>query len=112
MPDELRAVHVAADQHAADRLAEDWRRLGLARLPLEIVVCPARGVTRAVLGVVAEAVADGDTEVSVLIPQLEHRRWWHKVLHDRTGDAIARALAGLAHANVTLVPYHLEGASR
>jgi amino acid transporter len=111
MPDELRAVHVADDAHASEELAEDWRRLGLARFPLELVECPDRRVTRAVLGVVAEALADGDTEVSVLIPRLEHRRFWHRALHDRTADAIARAVSRLPHANVTFVPYHLGEAA-
>jgi amino acid transporter len=113
MPDELRAVHIAQDLHAAAQLADDWRRLGLARLPLEVVECPDRRVTRAVLGVVAEALSDRDTEVSVLIPRLEHRRLWHRVLHDRTSDAVARAVSRLPHANVTFVPYHLgEAANR
>jgi amino acid transporter len=106
-PDKLRAVHVAADPGRADHLGDDWRRLGLARLPLEIVDCPDRRISRAVLEVVAEEAADGDTEVTVLIPRLEHNRVWHRLLHDRTSDAIARALACVPHANVTFVPYHL-----
>jgi len=106
-PDELRAVHVAADEHSAEHLADDWRRLGLSRLPLELVDCPDRRISRSVLEVVAEATAGGDTEVTVLIPRLEHRRAWHKLLHDRTSDRIARAVSTLPHANVTFVPYHL-----
>ena len=55
----------------------------------------------------AEALAGGQTEVSVLIPRLAHPRLWHRLLHDQTADAIAGAVAQLAHANVTFVPYHL-----
>ncbi len=107
-PDELRAVHIAADQQQAAKLADDWRRLGLARLPLEIVDCPDRRIDRAALELVAEIVADGQTEVSILLPRRLYRRAWHKLLHDRTADAIAEAVAGLPHANVTVVPYHLQ----
>jgi hypothetical protein len=106
-PDDLRGVHVASDEHQAERLAADWRRLGLSRFPLELVDCPDRRICRSVLEVVAEASADADTEVTVLIPRLEHRRAWHKLLHDRTSDAIARTVSRLPHANVTFVPYHL-----
>ena len=106
-PDELRAVHIAIDLPRAEALAEEWQRLGLARLPLELVDCPDRRLTRSVLEVVAEALAGGQTEVSVLIPRLAHRRIWHRLLHDRTADAIATAVSQLAHANVTFVPYHL-----
>ncbi|PZS24215.1 MAG: DNA-binding protein [Acidimicrobiales bacterium] len=111
-PDDLRAVHVAYDEHHAEHLAADWRRLGLSRFPLELVDCPDRRITRSVLEVVAEASADGNTEVTVLIPRLEHRRAWHKLLHDRTSDAIARTVSRLPHANVTFVPYHLTGRGR
>ena len=110
-PDELRAVHIAVDLHRAELLAEEWRRLGLSRLPLELVDCPDRRLARGVLEVVAELLADGDTEVSVLVPRLAHRRWWHRLLHDRTGEAIATAVGQLSHANVTFVPYHLGSPS-
>jgi hypothetical protein len=105
-PDELRAVHVAYDLDHAEELAAEWRRLGLSRFPLELVDCPDRRITRAVLEVVAEAL-DGQTEVTVLVPRREYRRFWHRLLHDRTADAIARAISQLPHANVTFVPYHL-----
>jgi amino acid transporter len=106
-PHELRAVHVAQDLEAAEALAEEWRRLGLSRLPLELVECPDRRITRSVLQVVADELVRGDTEVSVLLPRRSYRRAWHKLLHDRTADAIAGAVSDLPHANVTFVPYHL-----
>jgi amino acid transporter len=106
-PDELRAVHVAADLDAAEALADEWRRLGLSRLPLELVECPDRRITRSVLQVVADELVRGDTEVSVLLPRRSYRRVWHRLLHDRTADAIAGAVSDLPHANVTFVPYHL-----
>ncbi|MFN2608230.1 MAG: hypothetical protein ABR511_10135 [Acidimicrobiales bacterium] len=103
-PDELRAVHVAADLHHAEHLAADWRRLGLSRLPLELVDCPDRRIARSVLEVAAEAAADGSTEVTVLIPRLEHRRAWHKLLHDRTSDAIARSVSPPRQRDVRALP--------
>src|SRR5205814_8638039 len=105
-PDDLRAVHVAYDLDHAEELADEWRRLGLSRFPLELVDCPDRRITRAVLEVVAEAL-DGQTEVTVLVPRREYKRVWHRLLHDRTADAIASAISRLPHANVTFVPYHL-----
>ena len=106
-PDELRAVHVASDPDQAEDLAAEWRRLGLSRLPLELVECTDRRITRSVLQVVADELTRNDTEVSVLLPRRSYRRAWHKLLHDRTADSIARAVSDLPHANVTFVPYHL-----
>jgi len=106
-PDTLKAVHIATDEDAAAELAEEWTRLGLARVPLEVVECPDRRISRCALEVVAEAAADGSTEVSVLIPRREYPRFWHRFLHDHTADAIAKTLSNVPHANVTFVPYHL-----
>ncbi len=106
-PDTLKAVHIATHEQAAEELAEEWTRLGLARVPLEIVECPDRRISRCALEVVAEAAADGSTEVSVLIPRREYPRFWHRFLHDHTADAIAKTLSNVPHANVTFVPYHL-----
>src|SRR5689334_9532550 len=109
-PDELRAVHIAADPERAERLMREWHQLPLAKFPLELVACPDRRIARAALEVVAEEVADGRTEVTVLLPRREYKEHWHRLLHDRTSDSIAKALGVLPHANVTFVPYHLASA--
>jgi hypothetical protein len=56
---------------------------------------------------VAETLAAGDTEVSVLIPRREYTKLWHRLLHDRSSQAIIAAVGSLPHCNVTVVPYHL-----
>ena len=106
-PDQLRAVHCELDPIRSAVLADEWRRLGLTRLALDVVECPDRRVTRSVAEVVARSLADGQTEVSVLIPRREYTRLWHRLLHDRTSDAIVQVLSTLPHCNVTVVPYHL-----
>jgi hypothetical protein len=110
-PDELRAVHFVIDREHADRLSEEWRRLGLARLPLEMIDVPDRRITRAAVELCAETLLDGDTEVSLLLPRRVYTRVWHRFLHDHTADSIAAAVSGLAHANVTFVPYQVGAPS-
>jgi amino acid transporter len=107
MPDEMRAVHFAIDMQRARQLQKNWTELGLSRITLEIIECPDRRLSRAAVETVSEALAGGETEVTVLIPRVEHSRLWHMLLHDRTSRAIADALSDLPHANVTFVPYHL-----
>jgi amino acid transporter len=106
MPDELRAVHLAADPQHAQELAHEWSTLDLRRVPLEIVECADRRLDRGLLHVVASEL-DGRTEVSVLIPRREYPRFWHRLLHDRTSNTLADALTTLPHANVTFVPYQM-----
>jgi amino acid transporter len=109
-PDELRAVHFDLDPIRTEELAQAWRRLGLGQVTLDIIECPDRRITKAAAEVVAEVLADGDTEVSVLIPRRAYTSRWHRLLHDRTADAIAQTLGGFSHCNVTIVPYHLGSA--
>jgi amino acid transporter len=106
-PDEMRAVHFAVDMARAKALRDQWLDLGFSRITLEIVACPDRRIQRAGVEIVAEVLADGKTEVSVLLPRIQRERIWHKLLHDRTADALASEIGDLPHANVTFVPYHL-----
>ncbi|MGQ0432286.1 MAG: amino acid permease [Microthrixaceae bacterium] len=105
-PDEMRAVHFVIDDAQGAALAEQWRRLGLQRVPLELVACPDRRLTRAAVECVARELSDKQTEVSVLLPERKYRGIWHRILHDRTGDAIQEQVSRLSHANVTTVPFH------
>ena len=72
-PDELRAVHFALDPLASAELEEEWRRLGLAGLPLDIQECEDRRLTRAALELAAETVADRKTELTILLPRAHLR---------------------------------------
>jgi hypothetical protein len=56
---------------------------------------------------VAGEVADGQTEVTVVLPHRIYRHTWQRFLHDRTGEEIAEAISGVEHANVTVIPYRI-----
>jgi amino acid transporter len=106
--DELRAVHFVIDSARAQRIADRWVRLGLSRLPLELVECPDRRVDRAVLEMVAEA-ADGRTEVTVLMPRRFYGFGLRRTFHSSTGEQIAAAIGRLDHVNATIVPFDVSG---
>ena len=105
-PDELRAVHFVIDQHAAEELADAWVEHGLTRIALDLVDCPDRRISRTAVETVARDLADGVTEVSVVLPERKYRGVWHRILHDQTADAIVKGVSLLPHANVTTVPFH------
>lgn len=107
-PNELRVVHFAVDEVVAKTLAEEWARTGLERIPLELVDCPDRRLTRAAVECVARELANGETEVSVLLPDRKYKGFWHRILHDKTADAILEQVSRLPHCNVTTVPFHLD----
>ena len=111
-PDEMRTVHFVIDEAKAAELADEWARTGLQRVPLELVDCPDRRLTRAAVECVVRELADGETEVSVLLPDRKYKGLWHRVLHDKTADAILEQVSRLPHANVTSVPFHLDAANQ
>jgi len=108
-PDELRAVHFTLDNRVSADLEAKWSRLGLTRLPLDVEECEDRRLTRATLEMAAETVADGQTELTILLPRRGFAAGWHRLLHDGTADEIAAAVGQLAHVNATVVPYQLTG---
>jgi len=107
-PDTLRIVHFAVDPKEPALLEHEWRRLGLSRLPLDIIECPDRRLARASLELAAEAAADGQTEVTILLPRRGFTGGWRRLLHDRSADRIAAAVGILGHVNATIVPYQLS----
>jgi hypothetical protein len=106
-PDEVRAVHFFLDNQVAKLLKENWERLMIRRLPLEIRECRDRRLGRAAVELVANTLASGDTEVTVLLPRRVYSWGWGHLLHDRTADQLAAMLGGLPHATATVVPFQL-----
>ena len=108
-PDELRVVHFAVDAQQAATLEAEWRRLGLSRLPLDIIDCPDRRLERAALELAAETTAGGETELTILLPRRGYAAGWRRLLHERSADRIAAAVGALPHVNATIVPFQLTG---
>jgi len=105
-PTELRAVHVSLDGQRADELQRGWIERGLGeKVPLEIVECPDRRLIRAVAETALGAVIGERAEVTVLLPRRTFRRLSQRILHDRTADRIAAAMAKIPHVSATIVPF-------
>ncbi len=81
----------------------------MTRLPLDVMECEDRRLTRAILELAAETVADNTTELTMLLPRRGFEAGWHRLLHDGTADRIAAAVSQLAHVNTSVVPYQLTG---
>ena len=106
-PDNLRVVHFAIDPRDAAELESEWGRLGLSRVPLDIVECPDRRLARAALELAAEITGGGTTELTILLPRRGFAGGWRRLLHDGSADRIAAAVSQLPHVNATIVPFQL-----
>jgi amino acid transporter len=107
--DDVRAVHFVIDSTRARALSDRWVRLGMRNLPLELVECPDRRLVRACLQLASEAVQDGQTEVTLLLPRRSYGRIWSRFLHDQTAERISTAVSRLDHVNATIVPFDVSG---
>ncbi len=106
--DDLKAVHFVLDSRRAQSIQDRWIRLGLGRLPLQLIDCPDRRVDRAAVELVSAA-TDGRTEVSVLMPRRSYGYGLRRVLHDSVGERIATAISRVDHVNATIVPFDVRG---
>jgi hypothetical protein len=106
-PDDLHAVHFNIDHDRTDLLIERWQRVGLSRLPLDVIECPDRRLGRAALELAAEQ-ADGETEVSIVLPRRSYGKTWSRILHDQTADRIVEIVSQLPHVNATISPVQVS----
>ncbi|MBE7189221.1 APC family permease [Jatrophihabitans endophyticus] len=105
-PSELRVVHVALDDVEAARLQKEWIERGLCdRYPLQIVDCPDRRLVRVITELAWTSVVTDHAEVTLLLPRRSFRTLSQRLLHDRTADRIAEAVARIPHVAATIVPF-------
>ncbi|MFI9625240.1 APC family permease [Streptomyces sp. NPDC052042] len=111
-PNEIRAVHFAIDEAYARRLAARWSATAATSVPLELVACPDRRLRHAMMQLASRTTEDGNTWLTVLVPQRTYRGVLGKLLHRGTGEQMAKALGRLPHVAVTILPFDVSRALR
>jgi amino acid transporter len=106
--DTVTALHFVTDETHAQALAASWESGGLGRTPLELLDCQDRRLRRAAGQVVLDALSDGDSQVSVLIPHRIYPRFSGSILHDQTSGSLAEVIALLPHATPILIPHRVK----
>ncbi len=106
-PTAQRMVHFVIDNAQADKLREDWLRADRG-LPLEFVECVDRRLTRAAAELVAQEVSHEGTHVTVVLPRRSYSPLLGRLLHDRTGDKIARVVSRIPDCAATIIPFDVQ----
>jgi hypothetical protein len=106
-PTSLRAVHFVLDQAKAGKLRDQWVRFG-RNVPLDLVDCPDRRLTRAAADLAAQEAAEPGTYVTVILPRRGYSPLLGRFLHDRTADKIARVVSRIPRCAATIVPFDVE----
>jgi len=101
------ALHVSPIEDEAERFRSYWHTWG-DHLPLEVLVSPYRAIVAPMINYIVSLHAQRpDLTLTVILPEIVVRHWWHRALHNRTAPRLRRALRPLPKIVVTTVPFHL-----
>ena len=76
-----RAIHVAIDPPAAERVKSDWKESRMP-LPLEVVEAPFRSLEQPVLETVRAVTSSPNKIALVVVPGILAGSWWQDLLHN------------------------------
>jgi hypothetical protein len=105
-PHTLSAVHFVIDDRRAEEIKRSWENTpALNDVSLELIDCPDRRLTNAALDYAIRATADGDHELTLLLPRRSYSRILGKILHDQTAEQIASPISQLPRVVATIIPF-------
>ncbi|AXI76278.1 APC family permease [Peterkaempfera bronchialis] len=101
------ALHISPGEDEAERFRGYWSQWG-DHLPLEVVVSPYRAIVAPLVNYI-EALhrQRPDLTLTVILPEVVARHWWHRALHSRIAPRLRRTLRPLPKIVVTSVPFHV-----
>ncbi len=105
--DNVRALHVSLDERETELLQRDWDEW-CPGLGLEVLSSPYRDIEQPLLEYVRRLSGEGDTIVTIVLPEFIVRKWWHNALHNQTALTLKRVFVAEPNVIVTSVPYRLE----
>lgn len=101
------ALHVSPAENEAERFRSYWEAWG-DHVPLEIVVSPYRAIIAPLINYIETLHRQNpELTLTVIVPELVVRRWWHQLLHNGIAPRLRRGLRPLPKIVVTTVPFHL-----
>lgn len=79
-------------------------------IELKTIYSPYRLVIQPLVDYIVELEKSKKPEnyITVLIPELETKKWWHRLQHNQTGWILRTLLILRENVIVTIVPYRLE----
>lgn len=107
--DNIIAVHVSDDEEKDKKLRQKWQMWDPG-VELVILRSPYRLLMRPLLHFIEkkEREKGPDDYITVIIPEFETKKSWHRLLHNQTGWFLRNILIWKENVIVTTVPYHLK----
>jgi amino acid transporter len=107
--DTVIALYIATDEEEARKTEEKWQRWNPG-IKLVVVYSPYRFVIQPILNFISELhMQKCDYNfITVIIPEFETKKWWHRLLHGQTGWILRTLLILKEDVIVATIPYHLK----
>jgi amino acid transporter len=101
------ALHLSPTEEEAERFHRYWQTWG-DHLPLEVLVSPHRAIIAPLVNYIWSLHRGRpDLTLTVILPEIVVRHWWHRPLHNGTAARLRRGLRPLPKVVITAVPFHL-----
>ena len=102
-------LHIAKDEESAAKVSAKWEEWNPG-IDLEIIHSPYRLTIQPLLDYVEELQEKKNPQdyITVLIPEFETKKWWHRLLHNQTGWILHAMLVLKKNVSVITIPYHLN----
>jgi hypothetical protein len=78
----LLALHISPTEQEAERFRDYWRQWG-DHLPLEVIISPHRAIVAPMVNYSSAIHRQRlDLTLTVILPEIVVRHWWHRILHN------------------------------
>ncbi len=104
-------VHVRVNPADASSFEERWARQ-FPSIPLVVIDSPFRTVADPIVRYVEDTLKRPPHEVTVMVPLLEVRRWYHRPLVNQSLKRLTSMLKDRKHVNLVSYPFYAGGAGR
>lgn len=105
---EVIAVHIGTDEEMISKVRQKWEALQ-SGIPLVTIYSPYRLMIAPLIEYIVKLEKERPEDyVTVLIPEFEPKKWWHRLLHNQTGWILRTLLILRENVVVATIPYHLK----
>ena len=103
------ALHIATDEASGLKVADKWHGWNPG-IELVTIYSPYRLVVQPLLNYISQLERQKEPEdfITILIPEFQTKKWWHRLLHNQTGWVLRTLLILRENVIVTTVPFHLK----
>jgi len=107
--DDVMAVHIATNEEIGKKVQEKWACWNPG-IKLVTIYSPYRLVVQPLIDFIEELSNEkGPNDyITILIPEFETRKWWHRLLHNQTGLILRTLLILKKNVIVSTIPFHLK----